>query len=617
MNDNAHKTPIYIGITGHRDLPAEDVEGHIRTVTEIIEEIKALAPHSDVKVLTPLAKGADRVAAYAAQKAGVPYVAILPFSKKLYEKDFDIKEDLKEFRDLLKNAEASLTLELYKDHTQNEIQKYGEKRNLEYAKVGAYVSDHSLVLVALWNGWEPPQGQKPEVGGTEQVVHYRIEGVMEGFNKRQKYLATPDYSNVFHVFARRSQKQIEVTTPPDDLKERFGVELTADGRYHILSPLVRAKENRHGNSHTAYQNQAQTRDYQWGQTFTRQIIKKHDRFNKDKSRLLKEIEITELTESLCAVENKNFEESRLHQNFAFADALANKLYQKNRRFFLALLGFGAGAFIALTIFNSWLPYPAFFLLTPLLFAIAFFIHRHVKKTNLEDRYYEYRTIAEALRVQYYWDYFQIKEPVEDFYPSKYHDDMCWILLYLRGIRLASNLHSKKRTKRKTGTALKICNTIREKWLINQEKYFKNKLQKHQKTNQTSNIISRYIIGAIALAWFAMFAGSLYCSGGFFAKGDIYLNSPFHKWFMVLIDSLIAFAGIRTARIEWEAVEAEMKQFYRMNRLYERAIRRLEESVESGKTAEIEAVVKELGIEALCETADWLQIQRLSSMALKR
>lgn len=54
--------PIHIGVSGHRDIPTEDLPQLQSTLYERFSRLKALHPNSTIKLLSGLAEGADRVA---------------------------------------------------------------------------------------------------------------------------------------------------------------------------------------------------------------------------------------------------------------------------------------------------------------------------------------------------------------------------------------------------------------------------------------------------------------------------------------------------------------------------------------------------------------------------
>ena len=126
-------------------------------------------------LLTPLALGADRMAARAALRdEGFEIFVPMPFPQKVYEEDFTgnigkspdaepitAEQDLAEFRQLL--SRASGRLELDGGGRSGPEDSAGRA----YEAVGRFVVRHCDFLVAVWDG-KPSNGR----GGTAEIVHY-------------------------------------------------------------------------------------------------------------------------------------------------------------------------------------------------------------------------------------------------------------------------------------------------------------------------------------------------------------------------------------------------------------------------------------------------------------
>jgi len=124
----------------------------------------ALPPHSVLRFLSPLARGADRLAAKAALGHGYKLHVPMPFPQSEYETDFDTPEDLAEFHTLLARANDGI-MALDGDH--------GPEMNRAYEAVGRYVVRNSDVLIAVWDG-----GSGGGKGGTADIVRYAaVSGV--------------------------------------------------------------------------------------------------------------------------------------------------------------------------------------------------------------------------------------------------------------------------------------------------------------------------------------------------------------------------------------------------------------------------------------------------------
>jgi len=157
---------LRVGVTGARALTPEAITAFRPLVADILDFIKqeilrlAADPRASVyapgapalRLLSPLAEGADRLVAEEALKAGFTLFAPLPFPQAEYETDFPLS--VVPFRNLLAQAE---TLELDGAH--------GALAEESYREVGRFVLRNCDVLIAIWDG-EPERGG----GGAGEIV---------------------------------------------------------------------------------------------------------------------------------------------------------------------------------------------------------------------------------------------------------------------------------------------------------------------------------------------------------------------------------------------------------------------------------------------------------------
>jgi len=145
---------ITIGITGHRDI--------VQTF-QLKRDIKQLFnnlynKNQEVKLLSPLADGADRLVAdiyLEVFKEKAQLIVPMPFDKERYMQDFDT-ESKKEFLEYLKVAKSVIEVE--------------NNQGCNYKSVGVYVVDNSDILLALWDGTFNAKS-----GGTGDIIIYARE----------------------------------------------------------------------------------------------------------------------------------------------------------------------------------------------------------------------------------------------------------------------------------------------------------------------------------------------------------------------------------------------------------------------------------------------------------
>lgn len=176
----AGAVPLVIGVTGHRHIPAGEVERVRQRVRGILADLQARYPQSPLVVLSPLAEGADQIVAEEGLQLGAKLFAPLPLPRELYRDDFTEPTVAAHFDVLLRKARV-LELPLLDGHTREAVAVRGPARNRQYADVGLFVARHCHLLLALWDG-KPSQ----HIGGTAQIVDYFLTGALPGGIERRR-----------------------------------------------------------------------------------------------------------------------------------------------------------------------------------------------------------------------------------------------------------------------------------------------------------------------------------------------------------------------------------------------------------------------------------------------
>ncbi len=161
---------LAVGVTGHRDLAPVDAAAlypRLRAVLEALRDAtrRLHATEADIfspappviRLLSPLAAGADQVAARAALDLGYGLHAVLPFHRADYRTDFAAEADndaAAAFDDLIARADRVLELPCRRGDVPS-----------AYALAGRATVAHCDVLIAVWDGL-PARG----AGGTAEVV---------------------------------------------------------------------------------------------------------------------------------------------------------------------------------------------------------------------------------------------------------------------------------------------------------------------------------------------------------------------------------------------------------------------------------------------------------------
>jgi hypothetical protein len=164
---------LTVGVTGHRldALPADVRDRLCERVAAALRMLEAeanglfegeralFAPDPPLFTLvSPLADGADQIAAEAALEHGWRLQAVLPFERAQYSRDFTDVGDRTRYESLLARADCVLELPGDPDDALD-----------AYVMAGRATVAHCDVLIAVWDGL-PPRGR----GGTGEIVELAV-----------------------------------------------------------------------------------------------------------------------------------------------------------------------------------------------------------------------------------------------------------------------------------------------------------------------------------------------------------------------------------------------------------------------------------------------------------
>lgn len=362
---------LTVGVTAHRDLPATETAGIERLVGELFDELVRRFPETPLQALCPLAEGGERAFARVAIARGIPLVVPLPLPREFYIQDFSGAASRDEFDELCSQATV-FELPLRPGVEPRQVAQPGALRDREYVKIGAFVSSHSQVLVAIWDGRPSDQ-----IGGTAQITHYRLFNIYPAHAATRpvgrETLADDENDLTYHIVCSRER---DGGTPAPPLRAFETAWLTGDPE----SRRMRDIPGRY--AHTL----AMTAE-----------------FNRDLRRWVNPDPPTPPT--LTGTGNAiHWPRGITHiaRVFDAADRLANRFQRRLNRALRStyiLAGLMGTAFVA----YSTLPEQPFFLYAFLvLFALGFGVYEVARRGDWHRKYLDYRVLAEGLRVQCYW-----------------------------------------------------------------------------------------------------------------------------------------------------------------------------------------------------------------------
>lgn len=545
--------PIVFGATGHRDIPEVDHVVLRQAICSQLQQTKNQYPNSPLILVSGLAEGADRIMALCALECGWSIAAILPLEQLDYESDFQTEESKAEFRQLL--GQCVWVTQLSESFNRPEC----------YRQMGFELTRQSQVLVSLWDG-----NLEHGPGGTAEV----IRAFRQGLPLVQPLL--PDAGPVIHIQARRAAK----------LEEGAKAHV---GTIHLLASCPAGLDT-------------MGEEVRW-----QQVLKSIDNFNTEVLHFQAANPtgkgLYPLASPPWAV-NHQLSKSSLAQNlYLTADAISIKAQKQREQLFWWLLGFGVVSILILQIYAN-LVFSPYLLLTTLLTSIlgaVWFLRS--QKQNLEGRYLDYRALAEACRVQYFWKILDLPHSVFNYYLRAQRDELEWIRQAVQTTELAPATEAPV-------SMVEKLEFVRNAWVDDQLRYFAGGPNKPGKAefNRTADLKwtqwGTWLFGTgIALT----FSTAVFHT--FFAN----LENPAHDlllhWLMFGFSIAFAASGLTKVYREIKAFSEHATLYDRMQLALQLTLQKLDQAIASNNTEQALEIIKELGIEALAENGNWLLMHR--------
>lgn len=561
---NKGSLPITIGITGHRDIKAEDTPVIEASLKKVYQEISDQCPHSPIYVITALAEGADRIAAKIALEVGLKIIVPLPMRREIYETDFSSSESRVEFEELLSESEEWFELPLMVGVREQDIIEYGDDRDHQYAFVGAYIARYSHVVVALWDG-DPHE----KVGGTSYVVGFKLRGITPPYVAIQGRFEPEEVGSVYQIVTPRIHGDIPsqpVGTIILHHPEDSFVKQSAESQYNVL-------------------------------------LKDTNSFNKDEIELLSQLSSAqtqskkylspELPESL-----KNVRTANLAEYFSVSDVLAGYFQKRTKSFFRY---FFWSAMLATMLFEFYayilIDDPQLLAVFFLNLGVAYILYNYVAKHRFQDKFQDYRAIAEGLRIQYYWKLAGIEESVANNYLKEQRSQLDWIRHGLRSWSLPLFQKGKELHDLNTDLEHERWKIIIDGWITDQYKYFaKSSIREINHLKKINRIANTMLVGGFSLIGVNMiyhwFIG----------------HTPL-AWVLYFASIFPIGAGLLFGYADKLSLSEHARQYEKMASLFAKAKHQTEACLAKDAFHEAREVIYELGKEALKENGDWVLTHR--------
>jgi hypothetical protein len=619
MQELSYRVPLVVGITGHRDLRPEDIpvlEKHFEAILKRLQNDYQGSTGGDAPLVlvSALAEGADRLAARVALSVGATLVAALPMPSDEYRRDFETTGSQIEFDELMGQSFTTRVMGFVPGNTPENVRGDPVCRAKQYRAVGVFIVQQCNVLIAMWDG-----NDDRAMGGTAEVVAFKREGIPLSVNRTAgNSLDGSEIGPVIHLVTPRMKAGTaatrvsvlpwgaDVASKPSDGNGQHD-EVDAWETFAALSALTR-------------EFNTDAREFE----------------NTTPSSVLEESESALFAVSddhpgdsparLFAVK----EGSIWRRFFGIADALAKRRQAQFRTdwiwlFLISLAGVFLFAFADHFGFGTdrgvvpaWLLFLYF-----VTGGAGLFLLRRVRRRRDQERFLDYRALAEALRVAIYWHILSIVRPqsngeivdqsenavngVADLYPIKQPSELTWVKNTLRSLALFHRPQG--RTQPQFSDAMAY-NVVRQYWVLGQERYFAQQRERHDRQSHMFENCS-YVCFGITSVFVVLSFLSIF---GWFRMLDHQIpifGIPLRIRDLMLIASglLPGIAAALTGYSERLAYAAQANQYERMRLLFKRAHDLLPEQFSQDMQPAAWLVFRQLGMEAMKESADWVSIYR--------
>ena len=601
--------PITFGITGHRDIFPQDINRAEECITEIIKSFRKRFPSSPLLFLSPLAQGADCLAAKAvlAVDNNVYLQTIYPYEIEKYKKT--IAPEWIESFNRLHNHEKTIGFHIVNTSSSD---LSAEEKDLAYLQTGEFVATHCHILFALKN-----QQDSGKAGGTAEIVEYRKRGCVDLLEVDDSNIRCAEQGVLYEIRVRRLVDANEATPAASDDK-------------YFITPTRGNEENQKelmeslGILEPSHSKKLILKLKSW-------VGKKHDFIalpgeidflNQTSQNLIANFKISvqtnppernweneELYQILESEKEQEHAENIYTKNIkAVCDYIASD-YQKKYRMclywifaFSALTGLLHGFEGYFELFPFFENHPS---LKYLFAGCAFIVWMFAKHKDYKHVYEKYRAISEALRVQYYWQKAGIQKSPANFFLSTQIDDNSWIR---RAIRTAWLLDYPKLLQLKTSLNTIDISDLKEiehNWIQEQTDYLGKKIKDFEIKIKLFNRLSNLLLG-IGVLFLLISNKFVYAN-----LGSIPLSAEFFH--SIGTTSLIMLALVKTF-VEMNAYEILIKRyeasfhiFAQCKKIYSQLINLSSEQVKIESInirSRLQELYQTLGRSVLEETSEW-------------
>ena len=540
--------PLVIGVVGHRHLEAHDAALHRTRVGEFLAYLRRLYPSTPLRVISALAEGADRLVAGVALAQGCELIVPLPMAAQEYEQDFP--DSVGEFRELLARVPPANVFVVPQPRLPATATPQ-ELRDAQYLEVGIYVASESHVLLALWDGV-----RNKAVAGTAEVVRFKLEGQIHSDGRA---LDADDRGPVYRIPTPRAGSGVSADVPPEWL-------YPSDSSPELMATVCR----------------------------------RIDRFNRDALRIpVPEALVADAAGLLPQISARPPGDRGLARTFAAADTLARGYQRLTHAVLRVIIGLAMALALTFEVYAELLPRREVPVVYLMIFMSIAALYLWQKRLDAQGRYLDYRALAEALRVQFYWRLAGLSDSAAASYLRKQLDELRWIRDALRGANALPPPTDPRP------------DLVQRQWVHGQTDYYRSRATRLM---HRIHRIERF--SGLFLA-----AGLLSTAGLVIFWHHLEAFGTTHHYLVLIMGFAPIAAALLEAYGERFGMRTQAQQYSRFAAIFARAesaIERLEAATASPQRLHSEqGLIRELGREALMENGDWVLLLRDRPIALPK
>lgn len=600
--------PIVIGATGHHDLRPKDVPALEREVRAIFNELRTQYRHTSYVLLSALDEGGDRLIARVALGVGIHLIAIIPWPRGVWDEGLHRTGSREEFDGLLEQALGEISMPF--GQNAEVLRQSEECRNAQYHEVGAYLARHSQILIGLWDG------VMTEESGTARIIRWHESGIKAYEASPIGLLDEVERGPVYHIATPRDQ---------------------SDGSCECVEPLT----------YPVAKNEEEDQKFTREREGWKRIWIQIDQFNTAASqRSDKFLAAVKLSRSQLFPENKQtalpLDLDYLLERYARSDVAALAFQLWNRLSRVLVFALILGAFFCFEWHSREQPsdpWSIFLGCSIVLLLLAILVLSRTQAREIQVRHLDYRALAEALRVQFFWRMAGLRESVADHYLRTFRSELDWIRQAVRSCNLVAGAVSDPaessprapppirsnesivvrpeaqetasivvadRFAARTGDHLHTAAAatgaqLREvfvHWVEDQAHYFKTSGPKNE-TWHRGFALAVKVFGTIAIV-LAIIDFSVHVG-----RSLQLLDRDWHHPLVVPAFLFLVLAGLAHQFAESAAYKVHAQKYEWMHSLFETARERVFELLSERNYAAAREVIRQLGEEAVAENADWV------------